>query len=1115
MLSSFARLAVALLAVTTAGLHAADPLPVAAPPTAPAALASVRPVITTQPAGGEVDLFGTFTLSVGATGTGPLTYQWKNSDGTPITGATAATYFANGAGSYSVAVSNAAGTTESARAVVQPDDPLVALKPFTIPSTTPAGVFPNLRTWNRQPLGDTHTVTVGPDGHFQVGANPIRFFGVNLTGPNNFPTDVDARLHAQRLARFGFNSVRFHWGDMDAPWHALEPNSLIRQYADDSTHFDFFALDRLHYFMAKCAEVGIYSNVNLLVARLFRANDGLGADVVSMEFRDQHLLSFFNDKMVELQKEHASKLLGTTNRHRGDTTLAQDSAVAIVEISNENGLVYGWTKNRLPGIPEVYTAELQRRWIAWLKARYADQAALYHGWYAADELLGENRLAGVTTAISANGWELIRPTTNTDPHATTSVTRDYNGAECRMVQVTTAGSYADINLAHKPLTLTAHQAYTLSFWAKVEAPTTVHKVKIYAARAPTYPDLCEPIEVHGTAWKKYSRTFVMRATEDLSRVGFCVGAVVGKTWIADVQLQPGGTVGTLPPGVTLAAGNIPALLANDPAAYAGMREDWVRFLISLETAYWTTMRDHVRSLGFKSAIVGTISRYSPTSSQAGLQGMDTHNYWNYPDLGEKYPNVDRYDWTMPHRAMVNFPRANDYIWGALRQVKGYPNLATEYAHPAPNLYAGEQEFFFPAYAALQDLDGYWVYSYSTKEQSSMVGLWDSLNGMNHLANIPIAAALFRRDVAAANNEYVIALTPDREVIEIGRLSGVPQASTLGMPPTLPLVSRIRMAIGEGATDSATPPPRPAGPVYVSDTRELRWDSTDPAAGFFTVNTRLTKAFSGFGSGRRVELDGVAITTGVNRLDWCTIGVTLLEGSGFSSTKAGRALIVATGQYANTGWKWRDATHTGLTSWGGAPFLAEIVSGEVELPVPPSRVKVWVLSSDGVRGQELPVRNKSGRSSITLGTVGDTLWYEVQISADPATTYTAWRNANFSGADLTNDAISGPAADPDGAGLSNFVRYAFVLAARGQVVPPVTTGSVVKDGSTYLTLTFNRRDPASGLAYTIESSSDLVTWAPLSRGWYTAHDYSPLTYWDDVAVGSTTRRFLRVHVSTPP
>ena len=147
MLSPFTRLAVALLAVTTTSLPAANPLPITTPPAAPAGLASALPVITTQPVGGAVDLFGTFSLSVEATGAGPLTYQWKL-DGTPIEDATAATYFVNGAGSYSVAVTNAAGTTESATAVVQPDDPSIALKPFAIPVDTPTGVFPDLRSWN-------------------------------------------------------------------------------------------------------------------------------------------------------------------------------------------------------------------------------------------------------------------------------------------------------------------------------------------------------------------------------------------------------------------------------------------------------------------------------------------------------------------------------------------------------------------------------------------------------------------------------------------------------------------------------------------------------------------------------------------------------------------------------------------------------------------------------------------------------------------------------------------------------------------------------------------------------------------------------------------------------
>ena len=1099
MLSRRPRLT-ALLLVLAAALPAASP---AAPP-----------VITAQPAGGAVDLFGTFSLSVHASGTEPLAYQWKL-DGKPIAGATESNYFANGAGAYSVVVSNAAGTAESAAAVVLPDDPSIALKPFTIPNTTPAGVFPDLRAWNPEPAGASGVVTVGADGHFQVGGRRIRFFGVDLTSNKNFPTHAGAELHAQRLARFGFNSVRFHWADSFWPYYTEEPGSLIIKDSATSRRFDENARDRLHYFMARCADVGIYANVNLLVARTFQKDDGLGAEIATMPWARQHLLSFFNDRMVELQKEYAAWLLASPNPYRDNRPLAQDPAVAIVEILNENGLADGWLHGQLAAMPAVYTDELQRRWNAWLRARYADQAAMYEGWFAVDEPLGLNRLVDVTTAPSSEGWSLYRDTPN-GAAATTSVAPDFNGAPCRVVQTTSAGNFASVQLLHKDLPLAAHEAYTLSFWAKVEDPDTVHTVKLYAARA-GYPDLCEPLKVQGTEWKHYTRTFVMRTTEERSRLGFCLGVAPGRTWIADVQLCPGGTVGTLPAGITLEAANIPALLSNTITDHIGMREDWVRFLLDLERTYWSGMRDYIRSLGFRAVVVGTIARNSPASCQAELQAMDTHDYWNYPVLGPAYrDHSDKSDWSMEHRAMVNFPRENDMLYGALRQVKGYPNIATEYEHPAPNLYAGEQEFFFPAFAALQDLDGYWVYSYWTNDRLAIWDHWDSLNSMNKLANIPLAAALFRRDVSPALNEYVVAMTPAREITEIVTRAGhfnMPHAAFVGMSPSVALVSRIRMAIGEGATGLATPPARPDGPVFVSDTGELRWDSTDPAAGFFTIDTPRTKAFAGFGSGRHVELGGVAITTGTTRLDWCTVGVTLLEGESFAGTAAGRALVVATGQYANTGWKWRDANHNGLTNWGGAPFLVEIVPAQVELPVPAARVRAWALSPAGARLGELPVTEKNGRATLTLGTVGDTLWYEVQIAAEAAASYAAWRTAHFAGADLADPAISGPAADPERCGLSNYARYAFGLAARGPVQSPVRHGAVTVDGATYLTLAFPRRATGTDVRYTIESSSDLVTWAPVAGAVYTPAATS-VTYRDLVATAPGTRRFLRLALSQP-
>ena len=96
----------------------------------------VPPAITTQPLSQTVSAGSTLVLSVAATGTAPLTYEWLK-DSAPVPGASGSTFSRSGAqgadaGSYTVRVSNSAGSIVSAAATITVvDSPGIITQPVS------------------------------------------------------------------------------------------------------------------------------------------------------------------------------------------------------------------------------------------------------------------------------------------------------------------------------------------------------------------------------------------------------------------------------------------------------------------------------------------------------------------------------------------------------------------------------------------------------------------------------------------------------------------------------------------------------------------------------------------------------------------------------------------------------------------------------------------------------------------------------------------------------------------------------------------------------------------------------------------------------------------------
>lgn len=195
-------------------------------------------------------------------------------------------------------------------------------------------------------------------GHLVDGSGQrVRLWGVNLTewspGSTMIPSKADAPMWAATLARYGVNCVRLQFLDLPAP------RGLIAANRNDTRVFDPEQLDREDFFIAELEKRGIYIDFNLLVGRPFKAGDGV-TDADKLH-EGAKAVSLYDKTLIELQKEYARQLLTHVNPYT-KRSYAQDPAVAIVEINNENAIWLGF-----PSPSPFYAHELDGIYNAWLQ----------------------------------------------------------------------------------------------------------------------------------------------------------------------------------------------------------------------------------------------------------------------------------------------------------------------------------------------------------------------------------------------------------------------------------------------------------------------------------------------------------------------------------------------------------------------------------------------------------------------------------------------------------------------------------------------------------------------------------------------------------------------------
>lgn len=793
-------------------------------------------------------------------------------------------------------------------------------------------------------------------GHFVDGkGRRVRLIGTNLTGDACFPEASQAARLAKRLAQLGFNVVRMHFMDIDgrdvgiwrdpkdAAGGGLHPERLRR-------------LDRL---VAELAKRGIYSNINLHVARHYPGQPMVPG---SETFKMGKTVDRWYPPYVELLERYARELLGHVNEFTG-RRYAEEPAVACVEINNENTVIKDIRDEYRAHLTPPLREEFCRQWTAWLKARYGGTAKLAEAWNReaqppGAELLGPagwvvQNSGGAKSALENQGggllWRIERP-----------------GAEGWHLQ-----------LQYKDLVVKSGR-HTLRLRARASEPQRLHASVMLDAAPWGTRGISDALRLTKD-WQEFVLTADIEAASPPARLrlNFSAEQKPAVIELEGVSLRPGGGVG-LPEGQSIEAG-----VGIPPAdAVAAVTRDFTGFLIDAEMA--TTRR----VVKFLKAEVGCKMPISDTQiSYGGPAGVlretelcdysDIHGYWQHPS----YTRNER-GWTIgfkiPNSSQVGDATGGTLGFMALHRVTGRPFSVSEYNTPAPNDHGAELFLLLAAIGDIQDWDALYSYTYrdfgNDYDNTALKGYFHLIGRACALVHAPASSILFR-EALLAPGKNVVHLTLRRNGIQglvhgrktvsgVARDAGIEQGAAWLRRTTCAIVPGESLPTSEG--DGAVP----AG-ARSSDDGAIRWYPVDPAGPWFSLDTPRARFLVGHVGGRSFDVGDVRFDVAARPWPrglpaYACVSLVALDGKPIAASK--RLLLAASARTEGQDMSWDEArTSLPAGKWGTSPSVSEAVPLVVALPGPVARATA--LDAAGKPAGAL----KSAGGAITLRADDRTLW----------------------------------------------------------------------------------------------------------------------------------------------
>ncbi|UFU02845.1 hypothetical protein LQF12_15375 [Ruania suaedae] len=372
-------------------------------------------------------------------------------------------------------------------------------------------------------------------------------------------------------------------------------------------------------------------------------------------------------------------------------------------------------------------------------------------------------------------------------------------------------------------------------------------------------------------------------------------------------------------------------------------------------------------LGVESLIVGCadhtywIPNQPIVQSTSQLDIVDGHVYWQHPAI-----------WGARNTPMVEDPLNSTIVKLSRSPVAGKPFTVSEVNHPNPNEHAAEMIPILAAYAAFQDWDGIFFYTFEPKLQGQHSGTvadhFDLTLDPVKMPQLAAGALIFSRPDVRPARETLTRSYSTEQVLESIRL---PESArpyfTPGFPVSTALRHGVRISSFDGAPTAAFDPDQP-GP-YLADTGELGWYADD-RGGLVTIDTDRTQALVGHvrAHGRSTSHLSAEVAN-----DFCALTLSSLDGEPIPRSET--LLLTAGARIENTGTRW-NARRTLWETWGEAPTLIEPVTGWLVLTDLQGVIDIQITPLDG---SDRPIGDPLHGRRLEIG-------WEIPLGDPPTTQY---------------------------------------------------------------------------------------------------------------------------------